>query len=88
MKTQRAFESFATTINERDNGLGKTGDRCFHIGSSGGCCLRCAAFCDGECNSPYEFSASDVADEFDAEEFRQILEFYPGFATPIAPPKP
>lgn len=79
MKAQRSFEAFATTINDLDPRLMKTRDRCFHIGISGGCGLRCAAFCDGECGEPYEFSVEEVKAEFTAEEMQQIVKYYPKF---------
>jgi hypothetical protein len=79
MKAERDFEAFSTTVNELDDRLAKTGDRCFHIGIGGGCGLRCAAFCDGECEEPYEFDSKSVFDEFDKEEIEEILEYYPKF---------
>ena len=79
MKAERAFESFATTINELDSRLMKTGDRCFHIGIGGGCGLRCAAFCDGECTEPYEFDYDELVEEFDECELMEILAHYPKF---------
>lgn len=79
MKAQRAFEGFATTLNEMDAGLSKTGDRCFHIGIWGGCGLRCAAFCDGECIEPYEFDLEDLKKEFDDLELHELLSYYPNF---------
>ncbi len=79
MKAQRDLENFATTVNNRDDRLGKTGDRCFHIGIWGGCGLRCASFCDGECKEPYEFDYKDILEEFNEEELIEILEYYPKF---------
>lgn len=81
MKAQRVFEAFATTINNINPRLMKTGDRCFHIGIAGGCGLRCAAFCDGECGVPYEFSYDDLVDEFDEKELEEIIAWYPKFST-------
>jgi hypothetical protein len=86
MDAQRLFESFATTVNNRDPHLGKTGDRCFHIGIVGGCGLRCAAFCDGECEEPYEFSSDDLKREFNKDELAEILEYYPDFGISLNTP--
>ena len=80
MKAERSFEAFSTTVNEHDDRLGKTGNRCFHIGIGGGCGLRCAAFCDGECRNATRFKLEDVRDEFDAEELAEIMEHYPELA--------
>ena len=63
MEAQRGFESFATTVNDLDNRLAPM-SRCMNIGIGGGCGLRCAAFCDGECDEPYEFDKQAVVDEF------------------------
>ena len=82
MKAERDFEVFSVTVNEHDDRLAKTGDRCFHIGIGGGCGLRCAAFCDGECGEPYLFSAGDVRDEFNKDELAEIYEYYPKFKEP------
>ena len=79
IEAQHSFEAFATTVNELDPRLMKTGNRCFHIGVGGGCGLRCAAFCDGECEEPYEFNKDDVNEEFDGEELKLILDYYPLF---------
>ncbi len=82
MKADRLLEILATSRNERrDPHLGKTGDRCFHIGIGGGCGLRCAAFCDGVCEHPYEFGWGDVQAEFNKDEIAQILTHYPQFIT-------
>ncbi len=81
MKADRLLEMLATLRNGRDHRLGKTGDRCFHIGMWGGCGLRCAAFCDGVCEYPYEFGWGDVQAEFNKDEIAQILTHYPQFIT-------
>lgn len=79
MKENRIFEVFSTNMNELDDNLMKTSDRCFHIGIGGGCGLRCAAFCDGECPEPYEFERKELLDEFDDEELEELYEYYPKF---------
>jgi len=89
MKAERVREKFLTALNEFDDGLmktgdrcfhiGKTGDRCFHIGIGGECGLRFAAFCDGECQRPYEFELTDIMEEFYDEELLEIYNMYPGF---------
>lgn len=79
MKAERAREMWLTELNELNPRLMTTSDRCFHIGSGGGCGLRCAAFCDGECNEPYEFDLKDVKEEFTSEEFEELCMYYPGF---------
>jgi hypothetical protein len=78
MDAERGYESFSTTINDLDDRLAPM-SRCMNIGIGGGCGLRCAAFCDGECEEPYEFDSRDVFDEFDADEIKEILEYYPKF---------
>lgn len=79
MKAERSRERFLTGLNELDGRLMKTGDRCFHIGIGGGCGLRCAAFCDGECQEPYEFKIEELLEEFNSEEMEEISEYYPKF---------
>ena len=72
------LEAFATTVNNRDDNLGKTGDRCFHIGICGGCGVTCAAFVDGECPEPQELDKQDVIAEYGEEEAKGILKLYKG----------
>lgn len=79
MKAERAREEWLTELNEVNPRLMITSDRCFHIGSGGGCGLRCAAFCDGECSEPYEFDVKDIREEFTTEEFAEICGYYPRF---------
>jgi SAM-dependent methyltransferase len=80
MKAKRDFEAFANTINGLDDRLSFPNmDRCMSIGIMGGCELRCAAFCDGECTEPYEFSTTDIHAEFHGEELQEILSYYPKF---------
>ncbi len=79
VKSRHCFEAFITTVNTLSENLPKTGDRCFHIGIGGGCGLRCSAFCDGECEEPYEFKYKHLAREFNKSELAEILDYYPGF---------
>ena len=81
MKAERDYEEFANTVNSHTSNLSFPNmDRCMSIGIMGGCGLRCAAFCDGECEEPYEFDVKDVREEFqDTAELQHILEFYPEF---------
>ena len=50
-----------------------------NIGIGGGCGLRCAAFCDGECSEPYVFIKTDLENEFNEDELEELYGFYPGF---------
>lgn len=80
MKAQHRFEAFATTVNDLDDRLPKSRGRCFDIGQWGGCGLRCAAFIDGECEEPQEFSIKDLEDEFTKEEVEELKDMYPCFS--------
>jgi len=78
IESQHDFESFATTVNSHDDRLAPM-SRCMNIGIGGGCGLRCSAFCDGECDEPYEFSKDDLEKEFDADELEELYSYYPKF---------
>lgn len=82
MKSQHDFESFATTVNDHDDRLPPM-SRCYNIGIGGGCGLRCSAFCDGECDEPYEFSHKSLIEEFDKEELVELYSYYPKFKDEI-----
>jgi len=75
-KGNTALEGFATTLNNLDDNLGKTGDRCFHIGSWGGCGPDCAAFVDGECPEPQELDKQDIINEHGEEVAEEIFNLY------------
>ena len=63
MKALHGLESFATTINDLDDGLPKGRGRCFDIGIWGGCGVNCPAFLDGECDEPQEITKEEIEEE-------------------------
>lgn len=79
MKAKYYLEEFASTTNDLDNRLPKSRGRCFDIGIWGGCGPRCPVFCEGECEIPEEMDIEYMRNEYDENEFLEIIELYDCF---------
>jgi len=79
VKTNKNLEAFGTTLNDLDNRLPKGRDRCFDIGSWGGCGVSCAAFIDGECGEPQEIEPQEIIEEHGEEGANYIFRKYECF---------